>query len=158
MAVGGSVWGQPEHKEQVTVIRRVFLAFLVFGMVGCGGDDVFSPESVAGTYTLQTLNGDALPAVRGEIGTSFTEVTAGSIILNENLSCSTSLSLQVTEGSTVTPGTVMRVCTYTLSSEGAITLIDAANPLDPTPATGSLTGSSMTITEDEDVYVYQKSA
>ncbi len=140
------------------MIRGVFLAFLAFGMVGCGGDDVFSPESVAGTYTLQTLNGDALPAVRGEIGTSFTEVTAGSIILNENLSCSTSLSLRVTGGSTVTTGTAERVCTYALTSEGSITLTDTANPLDPTPPTGSIAGSSMTITEGEDVYVYQKSA
>ena len=141
------------------MIRGVFLAFLVFGMVGCGGDDVFSPESVAGIYTLQTLNGDALPAVRGEIGTS-TEVTAGSIILNadEDLTCSTSLSLRVTAGSTVTTGTAERVCTYALTSEGSITLTDTANPLDPTPPTGSIAGSSMTITEGEDVYVYQKSA
>ena len=155
---GGSVWGQPELKEQVTMISGVFLAFLVFGMVGCGGDDVFSPESVSGTYTLQTFNGGALPAVRGEIGTSFTQVTAGSITLNddENLSCSTSLSLLVTEGSTVTPGTAERVCTYMLTSEGSITLTDTANPLDPTPATGSIAGSSMTITEDGDVFVYQK--
>ena len=133
------------------MIRRVFLAFLVFVMVGCGGVDVFNPESVSGTYTLQTLNGDALPAVL--VGTL--EVTAGSITLNQDLSCSTSRSLRDTEDNTIT-GTTVSVCTYALDSEGSITLTDTANPLDPTPATGSITGSSMTITEDGDVFVYQK--
>jgi len=37
------------------MIRRVFLAFLLFGVVGCGVD-VTDPGSVSGTYTLRTLN------------------------------------------------------------------------------------------------------
>ena len=42
------------------MIRRVFLAFLVFGLVACG-DDGIRPEDIAGTYTLQTVNGEPFP-------------------------------------------------------------------------------------------------
>ena len=137
------------------MIRRVFLAFLVFGLVACG--ESTGPESHFGTYTLQTVNGEGLPAVidESEDPPYLREVTAGSITLNEDLSCGTSRSLRDTEDNTIT-GTTVSVCTYALSSEGSITLTDAANPLDPTPATGSITGSSMTLTEDGDVFVYQK--
>jgi len=38
------------------MVRRVFLAFLVLGLVACG-DDVLGPEGIAGTYTLQSWDG-----------------------------------------------------------------------------------------------------
>ena len=38
------------------MIRRVFLAFFVFGLVACG-DDGTGLEDIAGTYTLQTVDG-----------------------------------------------------------------------------------------------------
>ena len=143
----------PELKEQVTMIRRVFLTFLVFGMVGCGGVDVTDPGSVSGTYTLQTVNGDALPAVLFQDETTLLEVTAGSITLNQDRSCSTSMSLRQTQDGVVATETETGVCTYALDS-GSITVTDSANPL--TPTTGSLTGSSITVTDDGDVFVYQK--
>ncbi len=96
------------------MVRRVFLVFLVFGMVGCG-IDVTDPESVSGFYTLRTLNGEGLPAVFIEIGATFlVEVTAGSGTLNEDLTCSFSLSFKRTEDGTVTTSTELNVCTYTL--------------------------------------------
>ena len=101
------------------MIRRVFLAALVFGLVGCG---ITGPEDVSGTYTLRTvrIGGGAspraeLPAVFFEIGTSFlVEVTAGSITLNEDLTCSLSITLRETDGGTVTTSPRTVVGTYTL--------------------------------------------
>ena len=39
------------------MIRTVFLAFLVFGLLACG-DDGIGPEDIVGTYTSDTLNGE----------------------------------------------------------------------------------------------------
>ncbi len=104
------------------IIRRVFLASLAFGLVGCR-IDVTDPGRVSGTYTLRTLQigGGAspraeLPAVFFEIGTSFlVEVTAGSITLNEDLTCSLSITLRETDGGTVTTSQRTGVGTYTLA-------------------------------------------
>ena len=37
------------------MIRRVFLAFLIFGVTGCG-DDGTGLENVIGTYLLETID------------------------------------------------------------------------------------------------------
>ena len=54
------------------MVRRVLLAFLVFGVTACG--DSTGPEDIAGTYMLQTIHGEELPThILGEV-----EVLAGS--------------------------------------------------------------------------------
>ena len=55
------------------MIHRVVLAFLVLGLVACGDDGV-GPEDVAGTYTLESLDGEGLPA---GFGTPGLEIEAG---------------------------------------------------------------------------------
>ena len=37
------------------MVCRVFLAFLVLGLLACG-DDVIGPEDIAGTYMLQSID------------------------------------------------------------------------------------------------------
>ena len=44
------------------MVRRFFLALVVCVVTACG-DDIIGPEDVAGTYTLQSIDGEALPAV-----------------------------------------------------------------------------------------------
>ena len=69
------------------MIRRVFLAFLVFGVTACG-DDGTGLQGITGTYTLQSIDGEGLPAVVSAVGDAvLQEVTAGSIILNEDTTC-----------------------------------------------------------------------
>ena len=96
------------------MIRRVLLALLVFGLVACGVD-VTDPGSVSGTYTLRSINGDPLPVVIGP-----SEITAGSLTLNEDLTCSISITARVTEDGIVTTETETEMCSYTLDS-GSIT-------------------------------------
>ena len=108
------------------MIRRVFLAFLVFGVTACG-DDGTGLEDIAGTYTLHTVDGEGLPAVLDpavldEIGTTFLlEVTGGSVTLNQDMTCSFTFSLRETEDGTVTRVTETAVGTYTFNN-GAISL------------------------------------
>ena len=141
------------------MIPRVFLAFLAFGMVGCGGVDVTDPGSVSGTYTLRTVAGDALPAVLlQEVTTSLLEVTAGNGTLNQDLTCSVSLTLRGTGDGTVTTITETNACTYALDS-GSITVTIPDGVFDPDPliVSGSITGSTITVTGPEgNVFVFRK--
>ena len=132
------------------MIRRVLLGFLVFGMVGCGVD-VTDPGSVAGTYTLRTFDGEALPTVLGGAGARLVEVLAGSITLNEDLTCSFSTTVRDTEDGIVTTETFTEVCSYTLDS-GFITFTTSLGV-----GVGSISGSTITIVEfDVGVFVYKK--
>ena len=142
------------------MIRRVFLAVLIFGVTACGddgtGDDGTSddgtrPESVVGTYTLQTVGGEGLPVVLEENPTFLLELTAGIVTLNQDLSCTNSLTSRETRDGTVTTGTNTDVCTYTLNN-GAITLTISAN----NTISGSISGSTLTLTSNFGVFVYEK--
>ena len=42
------------------MIRRVFLAFLVFGLVGCGDDGVSPEDAIIGTWKFQRITGGSL--------------------------------------------------------------------------------------------------
>lgn len=72
-------------------LRRAALscaAALLFTAAGCGGDkDPNAPESIAGTYTMRTVNGSPPPVVLAEYadetGSYKLEVLGGSITLDE---------------------------------------------------------------------------
>ncbi len=119
------------------MIHRVILTFLVFGMVGCGVD-VTDPGSVSGTYTLRSINGVALPVPTIHAGVN---ITAGSLILSQDLTCSISFTFTFTEGGTVStePGAY----TYALDS-GSITLTASDSG---GVTSGSISGSTITLTE-----------
>ena len=129
------------------MVRRVFLAFLVLGLVACG-DDVIGPEDIAGTYTLQSVNGQSLPWAL-EAGV---EVTAGGITLNQSMTCSRSLTAMLTDGGTVATVTQTDVGTYTFVT-GAVTLTWAS---DGSTDSGSIVGSQLTLTPDGDVLIFRK--
>ncbi len=103
------------------MVRRVFLAFLVFGLVGCGDGSV-SPADVAGTYTLLSVDGEGLPAVLAESIDFLFEVTAGSVTLNADLTCSHSVTERETDQGTVTTDIILQECTYTIDDGFRLTI------------------------------------
>ena len=129
------------------MVRRIFLALLVLGLVACG-DDVIGPEDIAGTYTLQSVNGQSLPWVL-EAGI---EVTAGSVTINENMTCSRSLTATLTDGGTVV--------TVTNTDEGTYTFVNGAIMFawdsDGSTDSGSIVGSRLTLSADGDVLILRK--
>lgn len=136
--------------------RGFLLAFLVFGLVACDGVDVTDPGSVSGTYTLRTINGEELPSVLLQNGTTYLlEITEGSLTLNEDLTCILRLTVRETDAGIVDTDIWTPEFTYTLTS-GSITLTAGAILL-----SGSITGSSITLiwsfsANDEEVLVFRK--
>ena len=134
------------------MIRRVFLAFLVFGLVACG-DAGTGVEDIIGTYVLQSIDGEGLPAVISEIGDPvLAEVTAGDVILNQDLTCSSSLATRrELEDGTVTTSVDAAECAYTFNGR-AITLAFPSNT-----TSGTISGSTLTlIGVDGEVLVFEK--
>ena len=134
------------------MVRRVFLAFLVLGLVACG-DDVMGPEDIAGTYTLQSIDGHTLPWVILQVGNTYSmKVMAESITIDQNMTCSRSITATLTDGGTVTTVTDTDVCTYTFVN-GAIMLTWAS---DGSTDSGSIVGSQLTLTPDGDILIFRK--
>jgi len=134
------------------MVRRVFLAFLVLGLVACG-DDVIGPEDIAGTYTLQSVNGQSLPWVILQVGDTYSMlVTAGSITINKSMTCSRSLTVTETDGGTVTTTTDTEVCTYTFVN-GAITFSWGS---DGDTDSGSIVGSQLTLNTENEILILRK--
>jgi hypothetical protein len=81
------------------------------------------------------------------------EVTAGSITLNQDMTCSNSLTGTATDGGTVVTVTTTGQGTYT-HTNGAVTLTWAE---DGSTDSGSIVGSQLTLTTGgDDVLILQK--
>ena len=132
------------------MIRRVFLAFLIFGITACG-DDATGLEDVVGIYTLQTIEGDPLPWVLLQVGADMIEVIAGSVTLNADRTCTDSITLRITQGGIVTSDPETDECTYTTDGQ-AVTL----SYEDDTVSSGSIIGSTLTITDDGFVFIFRR--
>ncbi len=132
------------------MIRRVFLAVLIVGVTACGGDGT-GLENVAGLYTLQTIDGAPLPWILLEVGANKIEVTAGSVTLNTDRTCSDSITLATTESGNVDSDTATDVCTYTTDGQ-AITLTYTDNSI----SVGTIIGSALTITDAGVAFIFRK--
>lgn len=111
-------------------MRRYVLASLAMLVIACGGDSAVAPESVAGSYTLQTVNGNVLPAVFYQDTQEKDEFVSGSVALSADNSWSGRLTLRGTDLTTNQEFNVTAPIggTYSLNS-GSITLTDANNAL-----------------------------
>lgn len=92
------------------VWRALALTAVVFAASSCGGDSSTAPQRLAGTYTLRTVNGTAVPATFTEVRSSL-RINSGSIVINSGSTFSrtanytTTLSGQSTTTNDVCAGT-----------------------------------------------------
>jgi len=111
-------------------MRRYVLASLAMLVIACGGDSALAPESAAGSYTLQTVNGSVLPAVFYQDSQEKDEFVNGSVALSADNSWTGKLTLRGTDLTTNEEYSFTAPIggTYSLKS-GSITLTDANNGL-----------------------------
>lgn len=89
-----------------------------------GGDGVSGPGSVAGTYTLQSVNGGPLPFVIFDESGYKLEITAASYVLTGAGTFTNSASYRETESGAVTTSTETLAGRYTVSAS-TVTFTDA---------------------------------
>ena len=99
------------------ILATAALALLTFAASACGGDDDPSGPngSIAGTYTLRTVNGSPPPVTLLEFQDFKVEVTAASIVMNANNTFSATSTFRETDAGVVTTSTSVCSGTYSLS-------------------------------------------
>ncbi len=145
-------------------MRRFTVATLVMAvalLTACDGDSTGNGDSIFGTYTLQTRNGENLPVQAGGgdpvppgVVLMF-ELTAGSVRLNSGNTCSTSLTISTTftdatGNVTVTTDTETDTCTYSVT--GTTIRFDFLPGITP----GTISGNTITIVVFGDTFVFTK--
>lgn len=142
-------------------MRRFTVMTLVMAvalLTACDGDSTGNSGSIVGTYTLQTLNGMNLPVAPSSMppptppGAVLTfELTAGSVRLNSDDTCSLSLTFRTTIDGTVTAtNTETDTCTYSVT--GTTIRFDFPGEA---PVTGTISGNTITFI-DRDTFVFTK--
>jgi hypothetical protein len=139
-------------------VRRLIAVLIVAGIAvggtwACGSDST-SPSSIAGTYNLQTIDGQSLPVVVFEVGTDKVEITAGFMLLNSDQTFSESVSSRITDVAIVTTDVEATTGSWTLSGSDITFTATAGNNAGDT-FVGSISGNTLTFVEalsgDDDV-------
>ena len=130
-----------------TLLAVAFLA----GAVACG-DDSTSPPSTFGTYTLHTVDAKPLPALLLQQGDYFFRATAGAYVLRENGTFSSSQTWREEYQGWAHVSTHSFEGTFTLSGD----VITFVWPSDGSTWTGTLKGSELNVTDDDQAWLYRK--
>lgn len=134
------------------VFTRVAAAALLLLAAACGGDDGNDPiDSIAGTYTLRSVNGQALPAVLYDDGSYKIEVTGATYVLSSSGSFTNTFSLRETEAGVVTPSSESYRGTYVVNGS-TVTFTDEEG--DVSSATRS--GDELTFSSDGITAVFRR--
>ena len=138
-------------------MRRLVARLLGFGalvtLAACASDSSTNtgPASVAGTYTLRTINGSPLPYTLFDFGGDKYEITAGAITLGAGGTWTQSGADRMTEGASVVTSTFTATGTYTLAGN-VITLVSPGTGI----VTGSVDSGRMSLTQDGVIEVFTK--
>ena len=115
-------------------------------VLACGDSgDSTSPESIEGVYTLQTIDGDALPAIVYQDTEGMVEITAGAITLGPGTKWSISLTARATVAAVVTTNTEKLDGTWSRAGS-TLTLTSADGDVE----TLVLSGSTLTLQAEID--------
>jgi hypothetical protein len=106
-------------------IPRGTIAVAIFAVAACGGAaDTTAPSSIAGTYSLQTVNGQIPPVVLVQDASYKLEILSGSYTINTDNTYSAVASFRETDNGVVTPSTESETGTYSLHGS-SITFTDS---------------------------------
>lgn len=135
------------------LLARMAAAALVAVSAGCGGDGdgITEVASVAGTYTLQSVNGAPLPFTFVDEGGYKLEVTGASYTLSNAGTFTNTASYRETEGGVVSTSAETYTGSYSVSA-GTITFTDS----DGDTLTGSISGNTLQFSEEGLTAVFVK--
>lgn len=125
------------------VFGKVCAVALLALAAACSGDGVNEPASVAGTYTLQSVNGGPLPFVIFDESGYKLEITAASYVLTSAGTFTNSATFRETESGTVTTSTETFTGQYTVTAS-TVTFTDT----DGEVYAGTISGGNLVFNED----------
>ena len=138
-------------------MRKTFLSTVALAVAfttACGGDSSTGPSSVAGTYSLTTVNSSPLPYVFINDASGKIEILSDVYTVSDNGTYTNPTIIRSTVNGTVTTDTLTSDGTYTRSGN-SITLTDSADPT--SKLSGTVTTGALTINTNGFVLVYQRS-
>jgi hypothetical protein len=122
----------------------VLFAGLVLTSAACGGGDSSGPPSIAGTYTLQSVNNAPLPFTTSEDATYKAEILSWVVTLNANNSYSFVFRGRSTDNGVPTENTITGAGTYTVSGS-TVEMIDSS---DNSSLTAAVSGGVLSMVID----------
>ena len=133
-------------------MRKLVAALFLATFVACGGDSVTDVNaSIAGTYTLRTVNGSPLPYVFPNTGTDKVEIIDDAVTVTDAGTYTEVGHARLTSGTSVTTQVVTDNGTYTRTGTAV-----SFRSVDGTVSSGSVSGSSITIADVGLSLLYQK--
>jgi hypothetical protein len=142
---------QGDNMRRLVALLVVFAALVTTAACGSDGSTNAGPASVAGTYTLRTVNGSPLPYTLFEVGGDKYEITADAVTIKEGGAWTESGTIRSTESGTVTTSTVTNVGTYTRAGT-VINFVSAQTG----PFSGSVESGTLSLTQEGLVAVYTR--
>ena len=121
----------------------VLVAGLALTSAACGGDSS-GPTSIAGTYTLRTVNNSSLPFITSQDETFKAEILSWVVTVNDNGTYSYVFQGRSTDNGVATVNTIVANGTYTVSGS----TVELFDPADDSTLTGTLNGNSITFVVD----------
>lgn len=137
------------------VLARFMAATVIAVAAACGGGDgnggITEVASVAGTYSLKTVNGAPLPFVFLDESGYKLEITASGYTLSSAGTFSVTATFRETENGVVTTATETSTGTYSVNGS-TVTFIDT----DGETLAGTISGNTLQFSEDGVTAVYMR--
>jgi hypothetical protein len=133
---------------------RLLSAVLLAGLIACGGDSPTEPTqaSLAGTWSLTTINGSPLPYTIALVGTDKVEVVSDVLNVSSNGTFTQLTSVRTTSNGQATTDNESDSGTYTISG----TAVTFHFQSDGSTGTATWSGNTMTVAESGLSGVYKK--
>ncbi|MDQ6633272.1 MAG: hypothetical protein M3Z10_00770 [Gemmatimonadota bacterium] len=133
-------------------MRRALFLLALAALAACSGDSGTDPNaSIAGSYSLRTVNGSPLPYIVAQSGSNKYEITDDAISLNDAGTWSELWHDRTTTNGQVTTSANTDGGTYTRNGT-AITL----NSTTSGAISGSVSGGTLTLTDQGVAAVYMR--
>jgi len=135
-------------------MRKLLLAVASLAIIGCGGDSTGPVASVAGTWNLQTVNGNPLPYTAAFVAgppVYRLELVSDVFVAAANGTYTEAFTTRETNGTTVTNTTENDTGTWTQNNANV-----TVTASDGTVSTASISGNTITINQQGLVAVYKR--
>ena len=134
-------------------MRSILLLGIAFALAACGRDDIVSPPAtIAGSYQLTTIDGQALPFLVFENGAYQARVVSGTLNLNANSSYSLAFNVRIDDSGNVRTSTQSDAGLWNVARD-SITLASTAGNL---AITGNVSGNVLTLQSSNITLVLRK--